>query len=221
MNDRRSNHLSLPARFAAVAMAGLMSLTAVAAHHEMGEKAAKAAIGVPSGTYVLEDTHAYITVSYSHLGFSTPHVGFNKFDVTVELDADKPANSSLSVSIDPASVDSRVDDFDKHLRGADFFDVENHDSITFEATSIEMTGATTALITGDLTMKGITKPITLDAVLNKAANHPMMKVPTLGVSATGKLKRSEWDLGMYAPAVGDEVTLDITAELIPPQAEDS
>lgn len=211
MNVCKTKRTSLPTRIVAAALAGLLSLTALAGHHEKGEGAA---IGVPSGSYVLEDTHAYITISYSHLGFSTPHVGFNDFDVTVELDAAKPEKSGLSVTVDPASVDSRVDDFDKHLRGADFFDVENHDVITFEATSIEMTGATTAQITGDLTMKGITKAITLDAVLNKAADHPMRKVPTLGVSATGKLARSDWDLGKYAPAVGDEVTLDITAELI-------
>ena len=193
------------------AAAALPAIDAMAGHHEAGE--AKA-IGVPSGTYVLEDTHGYITVSYSHLGFSTPHVGFNDFDVTVELNADEPAKSTLSVSVDPASVDSRVDDFDKHLRGADFFDVENHDAIAFEATAIEMTGASTAKITGDLTMKGITKPVVLDAVLNKAANHPMRNVPTLGLSASGKLMRSEWGLGKYAPAVGDEVSMDITVEMI-------
>ncbi len=175
---------------------------------------ASANIGVPSGTYVLEETHAYITFSYQHLGFSTPHVGFNTFDVTVELDAENPAKSSLGVSIDAASIDSRVDEFDKHLRGDNFFDVAAHPRITFAATSIEMGEGNTALITGDLTIKGITHPVTLETTLNKAANHPMRKVPTLGISALGKLKRSDWDLGAYAPAVGDDVDLFITAELI-------
>lgn len=180
---------------------------------------ASANIGVPSGTYVLEATHAYITFSYQHLGFSTPHVGFNTFDVTVELDADNPAKSSLGVSIDAASIDSRVDEFDKHLRGDKFFDVAAHPRITFAATSIEMGEGNTAMITGDLTIKGITKSVTLETTLNKAANHPMRKVPTLGISALGKLKRSDWDLGAYAPAVGDDVDLFITAELIMQDAE--
>ncbi|MCR9280013.1 MAG: YceI family protein [Pseudomonadaceae bacterium] len=180
---------------------------------------ASANIGVPSGTYVLEATHAYITFSYQHLGFSTPHVGFNSFDVTVELDSDNPANSSLGVSIDAASIDSRVDEFDEHLRGDKFFDVEAHPRITFAATSIEMGEGNTAMITGDLTIKGITKSVTLEATLNKAANHPMRKVPTLGISALGKLQRSDWDLGAYAPAVSDEVDLFITAELIKQEAE--
>ena len=174
---------------------------------------AQAAIDAPSGTYGLDKTHAYITLTYSHLGFSNPHVGFNDFDVALELDAEAPENSEVSVTIQAASIDSRVDEFDEHLVGERFFDVANHPTITFVSTGIEMTSDATANITGDLTIKGITKPVVLEATLNKAAMHPMLKAPTLGLSAIASLKRSDWDLGYAVPMVSDEVQLYLTVEL--------
>ena len=174
---------------------------------------AQAAIDAPSGTYGLDKTHAYITLTYSHLGFSNPHVGFNDFDVALELDAEAPENSEVSVTIQAASIDSRVDEFDEHLVGERFFDVANHPTITFVSTGIEMTSDATANITGDLTIKGITKPVVLEATLNKAAMHPMLKAPTLGLSAIANLKRSDWDLGYAVPMVSDEVQLYLTVEL--------
>ena len=171
---------------------------------------------VPSGTYELEDTHGYITFSYSHLGFSTPHVGFNSFEVTLEANAEDPTKSSVSVTIDAASIDSRVDEFDKHLRGADYFDTANHPEITFQSTAITSTSDNTFDVTGDLTIKRITKPITLNATINKADNHPMRRVPTIGLSASGTVSRTEMGLGKFVPAVGDEITLFITVEMIKP-----
>lgn len=174
-----------------------------------------AAIGdVPSGTYKLDDTHAYVNFSYLHLGFSRPIVGFNDFDVTLELNQDDVTASALNVDIDPSSIDSQVEDFNGHLRGDKFFNVEKFDAISFVATDITMTGDNTMDITGDLTVKGITKSVTLNGTVNKAANHPMRKTPTIGVSASGMLMRSDFDLGLYAPAVGDEVTLNIQVELV-------
>ena len=172
---------------------------------------------MPTGDYALDQTHAYITFSYDHLGFSSPHVGFDKLDATLKFNADDPESSSLSVVVDATSVNSRVADFDDHLNGADFFDTANHDEITFVASSITNTGENTFDVTGDLTIKGMTKPVTLAATINKAANHPMRRVPTIGVSATTTLLRSEWGLGKYAPNVGDEVSVTIEAELM--QAE--
>lgn len=174
---------------------------------------AVAAINAPSGTYGLDKTHAYITVTYSHLGFSNPHLGFNDFDVKLTLDADAPAESRFEVTIDAASVDSRVDEFDEHLIGERFFDVAKHPQIVFTSSSITMTSDATATIVGDLTIKGITKPVTLEATLNKAAMHPMLKRPTLGVSAVGELRRSDWNLGYAVPMVTDEVQLYLSVEL--------
>ena len=176
---------------------------------------ATAEIEAPSGVYILENTHGYITISYSHLGFSTPHVGFNSFDVTLNFDAAAPENSTVNVVVDAASVDSRVADFDDHLNGEDFFQTDKYPEITFASTKVEMTGPDTALITGDLTIKDQTHPVTLDAKLNKAGEHPMMKVTIMGFNATATLNRSQWGLGYAVPMVGDEVDLDITVEMMP------
>ncbi|MDJ0918228.1 MAG: YceI family protein [Woeseiaceae bacterium] len=169
--------------------------------------------GVPDGTYEVDPQHGYILFSYSHFGLSNPSVGFNKFDATLELDSANPEKSAITVAIDANSIDSRVPVFDDHLRDEQFFNTKQFPGITFEATSIEAKGDSKYAITGDLTMKGITKPITLDASI-VAKMHPFKRVPAVGVSATGKLLRSDWDLGAYAPSVSDEVTLTIEVEIL-------
>ena len=168
---------------------------------------------VPSGEYGLDKTHGYITFSYSHLGFSNPHVGFDSFEVSLDADADDPAASKVKVLIDAASINSRVEVFDEHLNGENFFDTATHSEITFASNSITATGENTFDIAGDLTIKGITKPVTLKATINKAADHPMRGVPTIGVTATTEVLRSEWGLAYAVPAVSDEVTIFIDVEL--------
>ena len=170
--------------------------------------------GVPTGQYDLEPTHAYITFSYSHLGFSTPHVSFDKFDVTLNADADSPTKSQVSVNIDAASINSRVAEFDDHLNGDQYFDTGKFPTITFVSTEIKELGENMLAVTGDLTIKEVTKPVTLTTSINKTGNHPFSKLPTIGISGSAKLSRTEFGLGLYAPAVGDEVTIYITAELI-------
>ncbi len=174
---------------------------------------AAAAWDVPSGQYGLDKTHGYITISYSHLGFSNPHVGFDSFDVNLTADAENPENSQVEVLIDATSVNSRVEEFDGHLNDEDFFDTANYPEITFRSTAVKSTGENTFDVTGDLTIKDVTKPVTLAAVINKAADHPMLKVPTIGVSATAKVSRSAWGLSLAVPYVGDEVMLMIEVEL--------
>jgi polyisoprenoid-binding protein YceI len=168
---------------------------------------------LPSGTYKLDKTHGYINFSYTHVGFSIPTVGFRNFDVEVGFDSEDPAASTLTVTIDAASVDSRVDEFDNHLRGEDFFNVAVHPEIGFVATGIEMDGAGGAVITGDLTIMDTTKPVTLAATLNKAGVHPMSKAPTMGLNATTTVLRSDWGLGYAVPIVSDAVNINISVEL--------
>ena len=174
---------------------------------------------VPSGDYGLDKTHGYITFSYDHLGFSNPHVGFNSFEVDLAHDSENAENSTVNVTIDATSVDSRVEVFNGHLNGGNFFDTENHPTITFTSTGIEMTGDNTMNVTGDLTIKGITKSVTLEATVNKAAMHPMRKVPTIGISAQTKVSRSEFNMSRAVPNVGDEVTIYIEVELPQKKAE--
>lgn len=166
---------------------------------------------LPAGDYVLEKTHAYLTFSYSHGGFSNPILRFQDFDATATVNPDAPEESSLRVTIDPASIDSAVEAFDEHLKSPDMFDVAAHPEITFVSTGLQMEGSDSGTLTGDLTMKGITKPITLDVVLNGAGENRDGE-PAFGISATGQLDRSEWDLGYAAPFVGTDVDLRIEAE---------
>ena len=169
---------------------------------------------VPSGKYTLDSSHGYITFTYSHLGFSNPRVGFNRFDTELTLDSGNPENSAVEVTIDASSIDSRVAEFNDHLNGSDFFNTAEYPTITFKSTKVEATGENTFDVTGDLTILGTTKPVTLATTINKAANHPMRNVPTVGLSASAKLMRSEWGLGAYVPAVSDEVELSIEVELM-------
>ena len=168
---------------------------------------------VPAGSYGLDKTHGYITFTYSHLGFSNPRVGFDAFDVALDLDNEAPENSSLEVMIDAASINSRVEEFDEHLNGDKFFDTSEYPNIDFQSTGIEQTGDDTFRVNGNLTIKGVTKAVTLDAKINKAATHPLSKTPTVGVSATTSLLRSEWGLGDYVPMVSDWVEVEIEVEL--------
>ncbi|MFK7888596.1 MAG: YceI family protein [Gammaproteobacteria bacterium] len=165
----------------------------------------------PAGVYEAELTHAYITFFYDHQGYSKPYLRFRKFTADMNLDPADMSNSSVNVTIDINSIDSGVDIFDEHLRGDGFFDVANHPEGTFESTSFKP-NAKGGELTGNLTLKGITKPVTLDVVFNKAGQNFRSKVPQVGFSASGTIMRSDWDLGKYAPNVGDEVSLIIEAE---------
>ncbi len=130
------------------------------------------------------------------------------------LDADKVENSKVSVSLKADSLDSGVEQFDGHLASDKFFDAAKYPSITFVSTSIEDKGDDMLAITGDLTIKGETKPVTLEAKLNKAGTNPMKKAAALGFSANTTIKRSDWGLGEHAPMVSDEVKISIEIEFL-------
>ena len=161
-------------------------------------------LGVPSGVYMNDPAHTYVAFSYTHMGFSHPILRFNAIAATLNFDAAHPDQSKLDVKIDAKSIDGGTSTFDEHLNSDRFFDTAKFPEITFKATSIK--------VTGDLTIKGVTKPVTLDVTLNKAGPNPMTKAPSMGFSATGMLKRSDWGLGAYVPNVSDEVKLMIESE---------
>lgn len=168
---------------------------------------------VPSGDYGLDVKHGYISFTYSHMGYSTPQVGFRTFDVNLTLDNANPENSKVDVVIDASSIDSRVDAFNGHLTGEKFFDAAKYPEITFTSTTIKSTGEDTFDVSGDLTIKGISKPVVLATTINKAANHPMSKKPVIGLSAETKVSRSDFGLDRAVPTVGDEVTIYVSVEL--------
>lgn len=167
-------------------------------------------------TYVLDASHSQIVFSYNHLGFSTTTGMFSGFEGTIELDAADPAASSVSVSFPVESLISGWPARQAHFLSGDFFGADVSPLVTFTSTSIEVTGENTGLITGDLTMNGITKPVVLDATMNQMANHPMANLPWAGFDATATLLRSDFDMGQFAPFVGDEVAINISIEAMVP-----
>lgn len=167
-----------------------------------------------SGLYENDKGHSYISFSYLHQGYSRPLLRWRAWTSVLNWNADDPTRSTVSVIIDAKSVDTGVDKFDEHLRSDDFFDTEKFPEVKFESTELKKTSDRTGILTGNLTVKDITKPVTLNVVFNKAANDSFAKTYKLGFSATGQVKRTDFGVGAYAPFVGDEVDLVIETEFV-------
>lgn len=162
--------------------------------------------------YTLDSSHSQILFEYDHLGYSTTYSMFSGFGGEIMLDKENPGNSSITVNIATDTLITGWDGRTQHLLSADFFDAGNAPTITFTSTNIDVTGDETAKVTGDLTVNGVTKPISLDAKLNKMGTHPQKKIDWVGFDATTTLMRSDFDMGMFAPFVSDEVKLVISVE---------
>ncbi|NSY36898.1 YceI family protein [Leisingera sp. ANG59] len=162
--------------------------------------------------YVLDASHSQILFSYNHLGYSTTWGMFSGFEGEIQFDQDNPAASSVSVSMPLSSMFTGWQARFDHFMTKDFFDATEDETVSFTSTGIEVTGDTTAKITGDLTLNGITKPVVLDAKLNQAGEHPMAKKPWAGFDATATVLRSDYNLGQFAPFVSDEVQIQISIE---------
>ncbi len=195
--------------------------TTAAAPAEVAAPAAPevAPIEVASGTYKLDPSHTDVLVQWSHMGFSNPSAHFGQADGTLVYDAADVTKSSVDVTLPLSGLNSFTAKFDEHLKSADFFDAAKFPTATFKSTKVEAAGANKLTVTGDLTVKGSTKPVTLDVTINGAGEHPMMKVPSVGFDATTTLKRSDFGVGASAPAVSDEVKVRITTEASIPKAE--
>lgn len=161
--------------------------------------------------YKLDPTHTAITWHISHFGFSTPSGKFMNVDGTVNLDEANPATSSVNVTIQVADGQSGVAKLDEHLEAPDFFDTAKFPTATFKSTSVEVTGKDTAKVSGDLTIRGITKPAVLDVKLNKLGDN-FKNVKTAGFTASTTIKRSDFGMTAYLPGLGDEVKIDIESE---------
>lgn len=165
-----------------------------------------------SETYVLDPSHSQVVFNYNHLGYSTTYGMFSGFEGEIAFDKENPEASSVSVSMPAKSMLTGWEERFAHFMTPDFFGADDNEMITFVSTAIEVTGDATAKITGDLTINGITKPVVLDAKLNQAGDHPMANKPWAGFDATTTVVRSDFDMGMFAPYVSDEVQVMISVE---------
>ncbi len=162
--------------------------------------------------YVLDASHSQILFSYDHLGYSTTWGMFSGFEGTISFDQEDPGASSVSVSFPVRSMFTGWEARFDHFMGEDFFGAGEDEMVTFTSTNIEVTGDDTAMITGDLTLNGITKSIVLDAKLNQTGMHPMAEKEWAGFDATTTLVRSDFEVGSFAPFVSDEVEVMISVE---------
>ncbi len=162
--------------------------------------------------YKIDPTHTATVFSWNHFGFSTPSANFTDIQGTIKVDNAKPSNSSVEVTIPLSSVNTNVVALDKEFQEEAWFNAAKYPNITFKSTKVETKDKKHFKITGNLTVKGVTKPVVLDAVLNKQGEHPMAKVPAIGFNATTSFNRSAFGIGNYVPNVGDKITVNITTE---------
>ena len=163
-------------------------------------------------TYTVDTNHTHATFAFQHLGFSTFHGKVPAKGGTVVIDREA-RTGRVDVEFDPNAVATGVPKFEEHLRSADFFEVAKHPTATFKSSrmTFDQQGSPKT-VEGELTIKGITKPVTLQVTSFHCGDHPMAKVPACGANATASIKRSDYGMSFALPAVPDEIGLEIEIE---------
>ena len=170
------------------------------------------ALAAPA-TYVIDPTHTFARFSYDHFGLSTQLSRFDKTSGTVVLDKEAKT-ATVDVVIDTTSVDTGYATFNEHIQGADFLDTAQFPTATFKSTKVDFAGDQPTAIHGNLTIKGITRPVTLTVKRYVNMPHPMLKKDAIGADATTVIRRSDFNASKYAPNVGDEVTISVALEAV-------
>ena len=171
-----------------------------------------AAIAAPE-TFNIDPGHTAPRFEYSHFGYSNQMHRFDKTSGKIVLDR-AAKTGSVDVTIDAKSVNTGYPLFNGHIQGEDFFSTEKFQTITFKSTAVKFDGDKPVAVDGNLTIKGVTKPVTLTVTSFHMMPHPMLKKDAIGANASAKLKRSEFNMGKNVPYVSDEVTLSIAVEAI-------
>lgn len=175
-----------------------------------------AAVPAVAAPWVLDKSHAHVTFSVDHLGYSQTQGQFRVFDADIDFDPTAVETSRVSFTIDAASVDTGWAKRDEHIRSKDFFDVANHPKITFVSTKVEKTGADTARVTGKLTLLGKTMEEVFEAKLNKLAPSPFNPQQQIaGFTVTGSIDRTKYGMTTYAPALGAIIPVKVFFEISP------
>ena len=190
----------------------MIKLNRIAAALAFTTLAVTTAMAAPK-TFEIDGSHTFPRFSYSHFGYSTQVSRFDSTTGTVVFDADAKTGS-VDISIDMKSVNTGFADFNGHIQGEDFLDTAKFPKATFKSTKVNFQDGKPASIEGQLTIKGITKAVTLTVTSFQAMAHPMLKKDAIGANAFTVIKRSEFNAGKYAPYVGDEVRIDIAIEAI-------
>ncbi|MFZ2724987.1 MAG: YceI family protein [Methylococcaceae bacterium] len=171
-----------------------------------------AALAAPE-SYTLDGNHSLPRFSYNHFGYSTQLSRFDKVSGKIVLDL-QAKTGSMDVTIDTTSVDTGSALFNEHIQGKDFLDTAQYPTAVFKSTQLSFNGDNLVAIDGTLTLKGITKPVALTVTSFQCMPHPILKKNACGANATAVVKRSDFDMGKYAPNVSDEVTLNLPIEMV-------
>lgn len=176
----------------------------------LGQAADRQAAEVEAGTYAMDPNHTQIVFSVMHMGF-TPYYGrFSSPSGTLVLSPKVPAESKLTAIIPAATISTTSDKLDGELKGQQWLDVAKYPQVTFRSTKIVPTSKDSAKVTGDLTLHGVTKPVTLDVHFVGAGINPLDKTYTVGFQATGEISRSDFDVKTYVPLIGDAVQITLS-----------
>lgn len=174
---------------------------------------------IPTGTYTIDPTHSRIGFVARHAMVTKVRGSFNDFDGTGTFDADHPTAARLQLTIKAASIDTRNTDRDAHLRSNDFFDMDTYPEITFVSTAVQQTGDDEYQVTGDLTIKGVTKPVTIDFEYTGTAVDPYGNT-RIGLEGTTTINRKDWGVNWNAALetggilVSEKVTLEFEVSAI-------
>ena len=203
--------------FAAIAVSSI-TLTAACALAENAVTAVYTApstslAGIKSGTYEIDASHTSINFGISHMGFSTYQGRFNSVSGSLTFDAVTPEKSAMTVTITTDSIDTNNAKLEGELKSAGWLDSAKYPTLTFVSKTIQKLTDTTGKVTGDLTLHGVTKPVTLDVTFNGGGMNKLANVEELGFSAKGAIKRSDFGISQYIPVVGDDVTISIETEM--------
>ena len=188
----------------------MTKLNRIAAALAFSTLAVTSALAAPK-TFDIDGSHTFPRFSYSHFGYSTQVSRFDNTTGTVVFDADAKTGS-VDITIDMKSVNTGFADFNGHIQGEDFLDTAKFPKATFKSTKVNFQDGKPASIEGQLTIKGVTKPVTLTVTSFQAMPHPMLKKEAIGANAFTVIKRSEFNAGKYAPYVGDEVRIEVSLE---------
>ncbi len=203
-------YISKSFRFAPIS-AALFAAAIVSATANAQQAASRDPAAVKAGNYKIEPEHTQVTFSLSHLGFSEFSGQFSGASGSLKIDPAKPEASQLRVTVPTRSIQTTVTELTEKLKGEGWFEAAKYPEATFVSSKITKTGDDKATIVGDLTLHGVTKPVTLTARLIGSGVNPIDQATTVGFQATGMIKRGDFGISQYLPVLGDEVQLKIDA----------
>ncbi len=175
---------------------------------------AAVAFSAQAETYTIDPRHTQVLFTYSHMGFSNITARFDNVEGEIVYNPEDLDASSVTVTVPIATVSSGVEAMDDHFRRDDLFDAAQFPTATFTSTSVKSAGAGKLHVTGDLTIRDVSKETTFEVTVNRIATHPMRNVPAAGFDAVATIKRSDFGVDAYLTAIPDEVQIRVSSEAL-------